>query len=96
MILTENGVKYKLKKKSVLLSILGTTLGTVLISKFLGVTIDDLKTIKTEKLIRIIPSYFLAAIVTNTLIAKTIRFADPIKKRSKDEVRNVKAKNIVK
>ncbi len=79
MIVTENGIKYRVKKRALLLSILGTVAGTVLISKFLGVTQDDIKNNNIGQLVKIIPSYFLSFIVTNNLIAKTIRFADPIK-----------------
>jgi hypothetical protein len=74
----ENGIEYKFKKEAVLLSILGTLGGTYIISQFLGITMDDLRNINIKQLAKIIPAYFLAGLITNNVIARTIGFANPV------------------
>ena len=81
MILTENGIRYKIKKRALLLSALGTVGGTVAIAKLLGITLEDLKNMKRDSLLKLIPASILSSIVSNFLIAKSIRFANPISRR---------------
>lgn len=79
MQVTENGIKYRFKKRAVLLSVLGSIGGTIMIAKFLGVTSKDVQSMNIGQLLKLIPAYLLSAIVTNHLIARTIRFANPVR-----------------
>jgi glucokinase len=78
-VVTENGIRFRFKKKAILLSVLGTIGGTIAIAKMLGVTLDDVRNMDINQLVKLIPAYLISALATNHLIARTIRFADPVK-----------------
>lgn len=79
----EDGIKYKYKKEALLLSVLGTLGGTLAIANYLGITTEDVRNMNIKQLVKLIPAYLLSGLITNHLIAKTIRFADPVHKRKK-------------
>jgi hypothetical protein len=55
---TENGIKYRFKKCALLLSALGTIGGTLAIANYLNITMNDVKTMNVNQLIKLISAYF--------------------------------------
>ena len=89
MIITENGIKYRVNKSTVLALVLSTAVGTALISNLLGV--NDLSNLSQEDMLKVIPSSVLSLAISTQIIPKFIRFANPIKRR-RSRIRGRKSK----
>lgn len=83
MIIRENGIDYKVDKRALLLTALGTVGGTYAIAKFLGVTREDVIWMRPNQLLKLIPAYLLSMIVSMRVVPKIMRFANPVKKARK-------------
>ena len=66
MIITENGIKYRVNKSTVLALVLSTAVGTALISNFLGV--NDLSNLSQEDMLKVIPSVSISYLIYETVL----------------------------